>query len=209
VVAHRAGNDLELLRRAERAGSGLVEADIHLFAGRLEVRHLKTLGPLPVLWDRWRLAPLWTPRLELETLLEAADRETELMLDLKGLDPRLSGLVAAELRRHRDGRPVTVCSRNWRLLAPLRDLEGVRVIHSVGSRRQLAALLRGQAGGQLEGVSIHRRLLDAAVAAELHARAGVLLSWPVATLAEARELWGWGVHGVITERFESLAGAPA
>jgi hypothetical protein len=209
VVAHRAGNDLALLRRAERAASALVEADVHLFAGRLEVRHFKTAGPLPILWDRWRVASPWTPRLELSTLLKAAERETELMLDLKGLDPRLSGRVAGALRRHRDGLPVTVCSRNWRLLAPLRAVEHVRVVHSVGSSRQLAGLLSGRAGGRLGGVSIHRRLLDAATVAELRMRAGVLLSWPVATLAEARELWGWGVHGVITERFESLARATA
>ena len=52
VVAHRAGNDLELLRCAARARSRVIEADVHLYAGRLEVRHLKTLGPFPVLWDR-------------------------------------------------------------------------------------------------------------------------------------------------------------
>ena len=57
VVAHRAGNDLGTLRRAEALAIPLVEADVHLRRGRIEVRHLKTLGPLPVLWDRWRLAP--------------------------------------------------------------------------------------------------------------------------------------------------------
>ena len=45
VVAHRAGNDLDRLRRAQELGLGVVEADLHLYAGRIEVRHLKTLGP--------------------------------------------------------------------------------------------------------------------------------------------------------------------
>ena len=52
VIAHRAGNDLDRLRRAQQLGIAVIEADLHLYAGRIEVRHLKTLGPVPVLWDR-------------------------------------------------------------------------------------------------------------------------------------------------------------
>ena len=56
LVAHRAGNDLKRLHEAEALGIAHIEADVRLWRGRLEVRHLKTLGPIPVLWDRWRLA---------------------------------------------------------------------------------------------------------------------------------------------------------
>jgi glycerophosphoryl diester phosphodiesterase len=201
IVAHRAGNDLTLLRRAQAAGSGLIEADVHRFRGRLEVRHLKTLGPLPVLWDRWYLAAPGTPRLELADLLRAAAPDAPLMLDLKGRDRRLARDVLATL----DGRPVTVCSRSWRLLDAFAGHPEVRVVHSVGSRRQLRALLRRFEGHRLGGVSIHRRLLDAATVADLRERAELIVSWPVATAEEARRLWAWGVHGVITERFEALA----
>jgi hypothetical protein len=69
LVAHRAGNDLARLRHAEDLGIPLIEADVHLFAGRLEVRHLQTVGPLPIFWDRWALAPPWAPRLLLAELL--------------------------------------------------------------------------------------------------------------------------------------------
>src|SRR3954470_21371543 len=99
LVAHRAGNDLALLRRAERVRARLIEADVHLRRGRLEVRHLKTLGPLPVLWDRWYLASPRTPRLELQELLASAAPDTALMLDLKGRDPELSRRVGALLDR--------------------------------------------------------------------------------------------------------------
>jgi glycerophosphoryl diester phosphodiesterase len=75
IVAHRAGNDLELLRRAERVRPRLIEADVHLYRGRLEVRHLKTLGPLPVLWDRWYLAPAGGPRRALAAELAGAGAE--------------------------------------------------------------------------------------------------------------------------------------
>jgi len=203
VVAHRAGNDLGILRRAEALAPRLVEADLHLRRGRVEVRHLKTMGPVPLLWDRWRLAPGWTPRLQLEALLTAAAPGTELMLDLKGRDVRLSRRVADALAGARPSR-VTVCARNWALLEPLRDLPGVRLVHSVGSRRQLRALRRRFAGG-LGGVSVHRDLLDPATVADLQRRAEFVITWPVSTLDEARALGDWGVDGVITERFDALA----
>jgi hypothetical protein len=201
LVAHRAGNDLARLRRAEARGVGLVEADVRLYRGRLEVRHLKSAGPLPLLWDTWMIAPPGTPRLRLEELLEAAAPETELMLDLKGADPHLSRLVAAALARSPRER-VTACSRNWPLLDPLRGVPGMRLVHSVGSRRQLRALLAR--GDRIDGVSIHKKLLDPATTRRLRELAGMVLSWPVVGEAEAERLVGWGVDGLITEAFEVL-----
>ena len=201
LVAHRAGNDLARLRRAEECGITHVEADLHLSRGRIEVRHLKTIGPLPILWDRWELAAPWQPRLLIDRLLAAAGPQTRLMLDLKGHDRRLGTLVARALEDDAAGRRVTVCSRDWRLLEPLRARTGARLVHSVGSRRQLRLLPRERLGG----VSIHRRLLDRSVARDLKKRADVLLCWPVETPDEARTLAGWGVDGLITQSFERLA----
>ena len=209
VVAHRAGNDLGMLRRAEALQPRLVEADLHLRRGRIEVRHLKTLGPLPLLWDRWRLAPGWGPRMELGALLAAAGPATELMLDLKGRDGRLARRVAGALAAVPRPPRITVCSRNWALLEALDGLEGVRLVHSVGSRRQLRALRRRFASRRLEGISIHRDLLDAGTVADLRTRADMVMTWPVASADEARALAGWGVNGVITERFDVLLPALA
>ena len=165
------------------------------------------MGPVPLLWDRWQLAPGWRPRLQLEALLAAAAPNTELMLDLKGRGAGLSRRVAEALV----ARParVTVCARNWALLEELEGLEGVRLVHSVGSRRQLRALRRRFAGRRLAGVSIHRDLLDPSIVAELRARADMVITWPVSSAEEARALAGWGVSGVITERFDTLAAALA
>ena len=201
LVAHRAGNYLARLRRAEECGITHVEADLHLFRGRLEVRHLKTAGPLPILWDRWMLAPPWQPRLLIERLLAAAQPHTRLMLDLKGHDRRLGALVARALDAEAPGRHVTVCARDWRLLDSLHGRAGTRVVHSVGSRRQLRLLPRRRLGG----ISIHRRLLDAAVVRDIKARADVVLCWPVETPGEAAMLTGWGVDGLISQSFERLA----
>jgi len=184
----------------------VVEADIHLFANRLEVRHLKTVGRLPILWDKWRLAPPWAPRLLVESLLEAAAPDIELMLDLKGRDPRLAARIAIAIAEHGGGRSLTVCSQRWQLLEPLAELRSVRLVHSVGGPRALNAL-RALPGGRLAGVSIHRRLLDPAVVADLKRRAELVMTWPVATAGEARMLAGWGVDGVISEQFEELAAA--
>ena len=186
-------------------GVPFIEADLHLYAGRLEIRHLKTLGPLPVLWDRWTLAPPWTPRLLLDRLLAAVAPATHLMLDLKGHDARLPSLVVAALSEHAAGRSVSVCARDWRLLEPLAASGGVRPVHSVGTARQLVALRQRLDGRSIAGISIHRRLLDATVVRDLRDRAELVMSWPVETPQEARTLADWGVQGLITSRYAELA----
>jgi glycerophosphoryl diester phosphodiesterase len=194
------------LRAAEAAGVAAVEADVHLFRGRLEVRHLKTLGPLPVLWDRWKLANPFAPRLELAALLEALAPETHLMLDLKGLRRALAVRVLAEIGGRSN---VTICSRNWRLLEALRAA-GVQVVYSVGSRRQLRAVRRRFASQQLDGISIHERLLTRAIVGELLSLTDLVLTWPVDSLERALQLVTWGVRGLITDDPHVFAGeAPA
>lgn len=80
AIAHRAGNDLAALRTAVELGVDLLEADVHVRAGRLEVRHSKQLRPLPVLWDRGpagvELTRTCVPQLELPALLRALDGPT-------------------------------------------------------------------------------------------------------------------------------------
>ncbi|MGH3080351.1 MAG: hypothetical protein ACRDNH_04355 [Gaiellaceae bacterium] len=125
------------------------------------------------------------------------------MLDLKGRNPHLSELVLAELR---NDRPVTVCARSWPLLEPFAGREGVRVVHSVGSRRELGRLLCRFGDRRLDGVSVHERLLDASTAAQLRRLAAVVMSWPVNTVQRARELTSLGVEGLITDNL-ALAGA--
>jgi hypothetical protein len=207
VVAHRAGNDLALLRRTMDRNLGIVEADLHLFRGRVEVRHLKTLGPVPILWDRWKLATPWARRLHLEQLLAALRPGAEVILDLKGADRRLPALVAGALAERPVTGPVMLCARAWPLLDLVPAAPGLRRIHSVGTRRQLEALRRRFADRRLEGISIHRRLLDAETVRDLRARAAVVMSWPVHTVDQARLLLGWGVQGLISEQPDEIAAA--
>jgi hypothetical protein len=201
-VAHRAGNRLDTLHAAALSGARLVEADVRLFRRRLELRHLKTVGPVPLYWDRGELTRVWR-RLVLADLLGASG-PAELMLDLKGPRRRLGELVAEALEPHAATRRFTVCARRWALLEPFERLP-VRRVHSVGTRRELRRLLRSFAGGRLEGVSIHERLVSPSVAAELRELTATVLSWPVNDARRARELVELGVAGLITDRPELLA----
>lgn len=181
-----------------------VEADVNLFRGRLEVRHLKTVGPLRLYWDRWELAPPWRSRLLLEAVLEAAGPSTELMLDLKGKNPRLAERVVAAIEPYLGTRRLTIAARHWPLLEQFDDLP-VRRLHSVGTARQLKALMSGAAGRPLDGVTIHERLLDSAAVAELRRVAGVVMTWPVNDAVRAGELVRLGVDGLISDRPAALS----
>ncbi len=141
--------------RLRERNIAVVEADLHLYAGRIEVRHLKTLGPVPVLWDRWTLAAPWAPRLRLDRVLAAMRPGTELMLDLKGRDPRLPALVAAALGEHATGARVMVCARHWPLLDLLPRVPVVRPVHSVGGgASSRACAVASTAGGWMASRSI-------------------------------------------------------
>jgi len=196
AIAHRAGNDLGALRAAEALGVDMVEADLHLFGGRIEVRHLKTLGPFPILWDRWWIASPFTPRMVLEELLAAAAPGTELLLDLKGPRAALSHAAVDVLRRHGGGRRVTVCARNWWLLRPFRGVPGVRIVHTVATERRLRSLWRHERA--LGAVSVDHHLLTPSTVARLTARSPLVLAWGVEDVARMRDLRDAGVGGFIT-----------
>lgn len=203
-VAHRAGNDLERLLPALEAGADLVEADVHSRRGRLEVRHTKTLGPLPWLWDRWYVVPASEPRLYLHALAAALPPTAHVMLDLKGWHPRLGRRVRDVMAAAAPGATYTVCSRTWPALAAFRGLPHVRVVHSARNRLELARLLRGRPGW---GVSVHRDLLTAERVARLHAHGQAVLTWPVDTPAALAEVAALGVDGVISNHLEALSPA--
>ena len=113
AIAHRAGNSLSGLHEANQLGVDVIECDVHRYRGRLEVRHLKTAGPLPFLWDRWELASGFAPRLGLSEILEAAEHGTMFMLDLKGRRTAAARSVAELLHEEGHHAPVLVCGRHW------------------------------------------------------------------------------------------------
>lgn len=202
LVAHRAGNDLQTLRRAEAASVDLVEVDVWYWRGSVEARHSKTMGPVPLLWDRWMLAPGWTPRLMLDDVLRAAQPDTEFMLDLKGTSARLPELVAEAMRRLRPARPYTVSSQSWELLEPFVGMEHVRVVYSIGNVRMLRAIPRWLRGRVADGVGINQRVLTPARVTMLRELAASVFTWSVNDRVRSDELVAWGVTGLISDRYE-------
>ncbi|MBI5947683.1 MAG: glycerophosphodiester phosphodiesterase [Chloroflexi bacterium] len=204
VVAHRAGNSIAELNTAEAAGADIVEADVWARHGALEVRHLKTMGPIPILWDRWKLSPGWTRRLSLAEIVRAARPATELLLDLKGTDPLLPAMVVETMEKEAPGRPYAVCSRNWDLLEEFRHYPAVRALHSVGSPAQLRTVWGRLTWHDNHAISIHRRLLSAAAVAALKEKASAVVTWPINTVGHLEEVAGWGVDGVTTDSLALL-----
>jgi glycerophosphoryl diester phosphodiesterase len=206
AIAHRAGNSLAGLHAANRLGADIIECDVHQYAGRLEVRHLKTAGPLPFLWDRWELASASAPRLGLAELLEAQRHGATFMLDLKGRRLSAGRAVAELLHAQGSERPVIVCGRYWPSVDVLAELPFVRPVLSARTRAELKRLrARVAAGPTPYGVSVHLSLLDAPLVAELLRGVEVVMSWPINDSATLDRALAIGVNGIISDEPDVLA----
>jgi glycerophosphoryl diester phosphodiesterase len=206
AVAHRAGNSLAGLRVAHEIGADVVECDVHEHRGRLEVRHLKTAGPLPFLWDRWELASASAARLGLDELLAADAHGTTFMLDIKGPRATVGEDVARFLHEQGHHRPVLVCGRWWPAVETVARLPFVQPVLSARNRGELVRLRRRLAlGPPVHGVSVHRSLLTAEVVTELHGRVPVVMTWPINDTAALDATLALGVTGIISDEPSVLA----
>jgi glycerophosphoryl diester phosphodiesterase len=199
VIAHRAGNGRASARMATELGVELLEADVWRFRGRLELRHSKTVGPLPILWDRWSLDGPWAARPTVEDVLDALDPSVSIMFDIKGRDPLLPRHLIETLDRLRPGQPVLVCSQHWRQLARFLPYPNAVLVHSVGNRRQLERVWPLLLPIEHDAISIHIKLLDSAVVRALKERVGWVFSWPINSRELAHTAIAWGVDGLITD----------
>ncbi|HMO54791.1 MAG TPA: hypothetical protein PJ994_09830 [Tepidiformaceae bacterium] len=203
-IAHRAANTLAGLRAAEDAGCDVAEADIWYYRGRLEVRHTKTMGPVPLLWDRWLLEPAWRPRLSLAELVAEARHQTLLMLDLKGGHRSQSEAVIAEMRAIAPGARYMVCSQWGDSLEPFREVDEAFVMHSCGNARMVRDVVTRLNWGARHAVAAHRKLLSTDAVARLHEHAEAVVSWPINTMAAFEQVRGYGVDGITSDSLELL-----
>ena len=204
AIAHRAGNDLARLEHATSIGADLVELDVWLRRGRLEVRHAKTVGPLPLLRERWRLSPGWGPRLELEAVIEAAGSDVQLMVDLKSETLALSEGIVAAFDRQVSGATYAVTTREWWLLEPFEGRDGVCLIPSAAWPHELAELMP-TLGDRFHARSMHITLVEPALMSELAGRGVSTFVWPVNTAAELERVLGAGAAGVNSDNLDLLA----
>jgi glycerophosphoryl diester phosphodiesterase len=207
AIAHRAGNSLAGLHEANLLGADVIECDVHAYRGSLEVRHLKTAGPLPFLWDRWELASATAPRLGLAELLEADRRGSRFMLDLKGRKVATGRAVAELLHDRGHHRDVLVCSRYWPAVEKVAKLSCVQPVLSARNRAELATLVRRVASADRPspyGVSLHRSLLDETLVQRLRRQVEVVMTWPIDDRSALDRVVALGANGVITNEPEIL-----
>ncbi len=194
------------MREAVGHGAHAIEADVHMYRGRLEVRHARTVGPLPILVDRWEVRWRRQQRPTLGDLLDNMPAGYVLIVDLKGRSHRLARAVReAVTSRIAQGEHVMVCARHWPLLDHFTNMGGVTPIYSVGRASQLRRLLREHRTDEQFAISIHQRLLAAPVIEELLGRAHLVMSWPINCPHRAAELIDAGVHGLISDEPSRIA----
>jgi glycerophosphoryl diester phosphodiesterase len=196
IVGHRAGNNLADADKAIRLGVDMIEADVWRYHKRLEVRHLKTLGPLPLLWDRWRLAPGWTPRVRVAHLLEATPAELPIMFDLKGDDPSLSAELIDAIENHDPQRAIILCTSDWIHLDRVRERPNVHRIYSVGDESERDRVWSRIESMEHPAISIHRRLVTPALMARLKEIGATVISWGSSSRADAELMLSLGVDGL-------------
>jgi glycerophosphoryl diester phosphodiesterase len=196
VIGHRAGNHLPKAERAIRRGVDMLEADVWRYHKRLEVRHLKTLGPLPILWDRWELAPGWTPRLHVDQLLEATPADVPIMFDLKGEDPHLTVDIIKAMRENFSDRPIIMCTRFWIQLDRIAREPDVTRIYSVGDQKERDGIFGRLETLRYPAVSIRKNLVTPSLMRRFDEAGAVVMSWGATTRDEADLLLSLGVDGL-------------
>ncbi len=202
AIAHQSGNEVARIADAAAAGAAFVECDVWCSRGRLEVRHAKTLGPLPLIWDRWYVRPRSTKPLVLNDVLAALPSGMGIMLDLKGNDAALPQMLLDALHRHEGAHPLMVSARFWNHLPSLRVHPELLLFHSVGSAAQLRRVRPLLDQRENDAISIHYNLLDAAVVKSLRDQVSMVATWPINDRDRLARVLEWGVGGVITDSLE-------
>lgn len=213
TVAHRSGNTDRWLRAALDAGVDLIECDVWLHRGRIEVRHARALGPLPLLLDRWVPIP-WFRRRHLRRMLRELGPDALVLYDLKGTSAELPVRLLEALAEERPDVPAYVCGRNWPVLERIAALQhdpadpALVLVHSVGTVEELAALEQRLAASDgaptVRGISIRASLLTPEVVARLRPQLALILVWTVNELDVASRLLALGVDGIISDRISLL-----
>jgi glycerophosphoryl diester phosphodiesterase len=193
VVAHR-GNRPRDAAAAARTGADLVEVDVHMRWGAVEVRHARRWGP--VLWDRESLRLARGPSVALGAVVSALG-STPPLLDLKGGSAALAPAALAAARGA-GAREVAVSSRRWDLVDAVAGEPGVHAVHSAAGRRELARLRRRLAGRSAT-LCLRRDLLSERLVRSLGDEGAAVWTWPVEGLDDARRLAGWGVAGLVCD----------
>ena len=209
-IAHRAGNDREALRLAVESRVDWIEIDVWYSFGRLVARHERGLWRLPLTYERWRVRLIRRRPLELSEIIRLTEGGPRLFIDFKGADPRLPRAIVDTLKRYGAEERAAVCGQLWPPLDAVRHAEPrIQIFHSLSTvEHTLAYRPRLAAEERLDGVSLAYWLVTPALVREYAARGLKVFAWTVNDAALASRLVDSGVHGIISDRLELLAGLP-
>jgi glycerophosphoryl diester phosphodiesterase len=184
----------------------MVEADVWQHRGRLILRHDHKLPLLPILFDQWHVGLDRTHPI-LDELVETLEQRARLFLDIKSADRSIAQAVLETLSRHRAESSTELCSKQWGVLAALREARPtLTLFHSVDNRRRLRDFLR-LLDSQAEPLALSARhsLLDEALVSRLKERGVRIYAWVVHQRRRAEELLRWGVEGITSDDLALLA----
>ncbi len=205
AVAHRAGNDLAAAQHALDLGAAMLEVDIWPRLFRLETRHVKTIGPLPIFWEKWEIVSVGGKPMRLDELLEWTPDGVRLLLDLKGMNPLLGRRVVRAAREARPGLELVICGRNWRQLDRIETLPGVHVFYSAGEAQELDKAWSKLERQEHPAISIRESLLTDETLDRLRQLNAAIVAWTVNDPKRAHELVDLGVDAITTDNLELLA----
>lgn len=204
AIAHRAGNDIPAALRAIERGVDMIETDVWPFWNQLQIRHAKSIGPLPIYWEKWYIESFFGKQLQLHELVGALPLNTPLFLDLKGIKPRLGEMVVSAIEDLGPNRQVIVCGRAWQQLDPIESLPNVHVFYSVGDEAQLALVWGKLEQQRNPAISINYGLLTAEVMQRLNDLGTTVIAWTVNDPTIAHTLFDLGVDGFTSDNNELL-----
>jgi len=202
--AHRAGNSRDHALAAIEAGADLLETDIWLHKGRLELRHKQTLGPIPILWEKWSIAPGWTPRYYLHDLLHDVPENVLIFLDFKGEEMDLGPAVLKELQQTAPHRTIAICGRNYPQLQTIANEPNIICFYSVGSDEEWPIARDLIAASTPPALSIDASLATEERISWMNSIEGLVVCWNVHSPERMRELQEMGVDGFTTDSPELL-----
>lgn len=202
--AHRAGNNRDAALAAVEAGADLIETDIWLHNGQLELRHKQTLGPIPILWEKWSVSPGWLPRYTLRDLLQDIGEEALIFLDFKGENMALGPAVLAELERTAPGRVVATCGRNYPQLQTIADAENVITFYSVGEEAEWETAQKLIESSRQPALSLLADLATEVKLKWMQDIGGITVCWGVKDEDQMERLRAIGVDGFTTDSDELM-----
>jgi glycerophosphoryl diester phosphodiesterase len=174
----------------------MIELDVHVHRGRVEVRHEKVLWPTSRLWERWFLLPRGASGVAIEDVLDALGPEPPLMLDLKCFTPWAARRIRAAAG---ETRSLTVSTRSWWILRAFSDRPATVLLRSCNAPWQLSLAKRLPGLSDRAGIVVHQRLLDPAEVGDIRSLTSLLFTWAVRSVDRAKVLTDAGVTGLIVD----------